>query len=168
MRLKRKLAKNVWYEIRTKVNVGEPLFQLGWVVSLFCRVFIEATVRFDFEIRGFHLDGEALSFFIKPKDGFELPKIMKWMKQTFSARFNVRTGRTGHVWGDRYWSEILPGEPPEDAEEVKWEEVMKAVKGEIPEAAIYTLSWVSPRPAGRGTKSSFSPEFRFSSEPPPG
>ncbi|MDR2051827.1 MAG: hypothetical protein LBP80_00290 [Treponema sp.] len=23
-------------------------------------------------------------------------------------------GRIGHVWGDRYWSRILEGEPPED------------------------------------------------------
>jgi hypothetical protein len=168
MRLKRKLAENVWYEVRTQVNVGEPLFQLLWVLSLFSRVFIEATVRFDFKIRGFRLDGETLSFFIKPKNGFQLPKIMKWMKQTFSARFNVRTGRTGHVWGDRYWSEILPGEPPEEAEEVDWASVIGAAKGIIPEAAIYTLSWVSPRPAGMGTKSRFSPEFRFSSEPPSG
>jgi hypothetical protein len=29
----------------------------------------------------------------------------------------VYDGRTGHIWGDRYWSKILPGEPPEDAEE---------------------------------------------------
>jgi hypothetical protein len=29
----------------------------------------------------------------------------------------VIDGRSGHIWGDRYWSEILPGEPPDDAEE---------------------------------------------------
>ncbi|MDR2053309.1 MAG: hypothetical protein LBP80_07830 [Treponema sp.] len=23
-------------------------------------------------------------------------------------------GRTGHIWGDRYWSGILEGEPPEE------------------------------------------------------
>jgi hypothetical protein len=30
MRLPRELAENVWYEVRTAVNVGEPLFRLGW------------------------------------------------------------------------------------------------------------------------------------------
>jgi hypothetical protein len=29
------------------------------------------------------------------------------------VRFNWDDGRTGHIWGDRYSSEILPGEPPE-------------------------------------------------------
>jgi hypothetical protein len=37
---------------------------------------------------------------------------MQWMKPTFLVRFNEKTGRSGHVWGDRYWSEILVGEPP--------------------------------------------------------
>jgi hypothetical protein len=57
-----------------------------------------------------------VSFFIKPANGFELPDIMKWIKQTFALRFNWDDGRTGHIWDDRYSSEILPGEPPEWAE----------------------------------------------------
>jgi hypothetical protein len=40
---------------------------------------------------------------------------MKWMKQTFAQRYNRAMGRTGHIWGDRYWSRILEGEPPEEA-----------------------------------------------------
>ena len=36
--------------------------------------------------------------------------IMKWIKQTFAQRYNRLTGRIGHVWGDRYWSEVLEGE----------------------------------------------------------
>ncbi|MDR2258184.1 MAG: hypothetical protein LBE14_03430, partial [Treponema sp.] len=38
---------------------------------------------------------------------------MKWMKQVFAQRFNVAAGRTGHIWGDRYWSRIVEGEPDE-------------------------------------------------------
>jgi hypothetical protein len=30
MNYKRKLSENVWYEIRTAINVGEPLFRLSW------------------------------------------------------------------------------------------------------------------------------------------
>jgi hypothetical protein len=40
---------------------------------------------------------------------------MKQMKQVFAQRYNALTGRSGHIWGDRYWSRILEGEPPEDA-----------------------------------------------------
>jgi hypothetical protein len=41
---------------------------------------------------------------------------MQWIKQTYAVRYNVHDGRTGHIWGDRYQSEIVAG-PPEDAEE---------------------------------------------------
>jgi hypothetical protein len=43
---------------------------------------------------------------------------MQWVKQTFALRFNRRTARTGHVWGDRYRSRVLEGEPPKEAGEV--------------------------------------------------
>jgi hypothetical protein len=31
----------------------------------------------------------------------------------FAQRFNAAAGRIGHIWGDRYWSRILAGEPEE-------------------------------------------------------
>ncbi|MDR3356802.1 MAG: hypothetical protein LBO04_06395, partial [Spirochaetaceae bacterium] len=42
--------------------------------------------------------------------------IMKWLKQTFAIRYNRDNGRTGHLWGDRYRSRILEGEPPDGGE----------------------------------------------------
>jgi hypothetical protein len=75
-------------------------------------VFREAWLRFAFTARGLRLEDDWLSFYIKPEDGLELPAIMKWLKQTFAQRYNRLTGRIGHIWGDRYWSEILEGEPP--------------------------------------------------------
>jgi hypothetical protein len=77
--MKRDLAEHVWYEARTAVNVGEPLFRLGWAVVLLYRVFREAKKRFAFEMRGFRLDGKRFTFYIKPVDGLKLPKIMQWM-----------------------------------------------------------------------------------------
>jgi hypothetical protein len=57
---------------------------------------------------------------------------MQWLKQTFSIRFNRRTGRTEYVWGDRYWSRVLEGELPEGVVEVNWEAVeVRAETGEI-------------------------------------
>jgi hypothetical protein len=118
MRELRVLAADVWYNVSTAVNNGEPLFRTpqDWQVHLFHQVLIETREIFVFELRGLKLEGDTASFYIKPADGFQLPEIMQWLKQTFAVRFNVIDGRTGHIWGDRYWSLILPGEPPEDAE----------------------------------------------------
>jgi hypothetical protein len=112
MRKLRALKQDVWYEIRTAINNREPLFRLRQALALFRRVFEETKQRFVFEITGLRLTDEWLVFYIKPEDGFELPDILKWMKQSFAVRYNMLMGRTGHIWGDRYGSVILEGEPP--------------------------------------------------------
>jgi hypothetical protein len=65
-----------------------------------------------FEVRSLELEDDRLTFYILPADGFQLPDIMKWLKQVFAQRFNGQSGRIGHIWGDRYWSKILEGAPP--------------------------------------------------------
>ncbi|MDR2786242.1 MAG: transposase [Treponema sp.] len=116
MRKLRELQHGVWYEIRTQINNREPLFRWSKVRMIFNRVLYEAEHRFVFEVRHLRLQDDWLTFYIKPEDGLELPAIMKWLKQTFAERYNRETGRIGHIWGDRYWSRILDGEPPEDEE----------------------------------------------------
>jgi REP element-mobilizing transposase RayT len=109
------LKPDVWYQIRTAVNNRESLFLSNRALSIFAKVLTEAKNRFVFEIRGLRLADDLLTFYIKPADGFELPDILKWIKQTFAVRYNRLAGRTGHIWGDRYWSLILEGEPAERA-----------------------------------------------------
>jgi REP element-mobilizing transposase RayT len=119
MRKLRILKPDVWYEIHTAINNRETLFRLRQALALFRQVLYETGERFVFEMTGFRLEVDRLTFYIRPADGLALPDILKWMKQTFAVRYNKLTGRTGHIWGDRYWSVILDGEPPE---EVEWEE----------------------------------------------
>jgi hypothetical protein len=113
MRNQRLLVQDAWYEVRTAVNNREPLLRRRQAVAIFCRVFGEARRHFTFELRGLVLVEERLSFYIRPTDGLRLPAIMQWVKQTFAVRFNRRAERTGHVWGDRYWSRVMEGEPPD-------------------------------------------------------
>ena len=114
MRSLRVLKQGVWYEIHTRINNREPLFRLHKALALFARVFRATKLRFVFEIRGLCLADDWLTFYIKPADGLELPVIMKWLKQVFAERYNRADGRIGHIWGDRYGSRILEGEPPEE------------------------------------------------------
>jgi hypothetical protein len=168
MRMKRILAEDVWYEVRTAVNNREPLFRLWWAAAIFFRVLREARGIFAFEMRGLRLEDERLSFYIRPACGLQLPQIMQWMKQTFAVRFNVCAGRTGHIWGDRYWSRIVAGDPPEWAKGVDWGAVEEEAETRIPAArARMRASRVSPRRAGRMAKTGFSPKIPLHSTPPP-
>jgi hypothetical protein len=158
MRVKRVLRQDVWYEVRTAVNNREPLFQQRQAVKVFCRVFGEARGRFAFELRGFRLDEERLSFYIKPADGMQLPAIMQWVKQTFAVRFNRGTDRTGHVWGDRYWSKVLEGEPPAWAAEADWEAVETAAKTGVISFGPWLPDGVSPLTGETPAETGFSPQ----------
>jgi hypothetical protein len=87
-----------------------------------------------------HLADDWLTFYILPMDGFQLPEIMKWLKQVFAQRFNVKDGRIGHVWGDRYISEIVEGEPPEEGDTG-----VRPLGGEVGETGRFLLFFL-PRP----------------------
>ncbi|MDR1231056.1 MAG: transposase [Spirochaetaceae bacterium] len=149
MRSLRILAAGVWYFVCTAANNREPLFWPPLERARFMRVLDEARKRYAFELRGLGFDGPTVSFYIKPDDGFELPEIMQWIKQTFAVRYNVMKGLDGHLWGDRYWSKILDGEPPAEesaAGEAGREEcvgsagegsaVREEAGGEIPKARL--------------------------------
>jgi hypothetical protein len=113
----------------------------------------EAELRFVFEVRHLRLQDDWLTFYIKPEDGLELPAIMKWLKQTFAQRYNRETGRIGHIWGDRYWSRILEGEPSGE---------------ENGGAAAVANMGVRPPNGKNGGPPGFLPIFPFSTAPPPG
>jgi hypothetical protein len=89
------------------------LFRRRDAITLFARVFRQAKGRYEFVVRTLRLEADWLTFYILLADGFQLPEIMKWLKQVFAQRFNGEDGRIGHIWGDRYMSEIVEGEPPE-------------------------------------------------------
>jgi hypothetical protein len=159
----------VWYEVRTAVNNREPLFRMRpAAAAILFRALREAAGIFAFEMRGLRLEDEWLSFYIRPADGLQLPLIMQWMKQTFAVRFNAYAGRTGHIWGDRYRSRVLAGEPPEWAEAVDWGMVEALAEARIPAArAGARPGGVSPRGAEKSAEMSFSPKIPLQSTPPP-
>jgi REP element-mobilizing transposase RayT len=116
MRKPRILEALAWYWVITTINRHEPIFLDRVAVDLFNRVLHEAGERFLIEVRRLVIQADRVSFYIKPADGLQLPEIMQWIKQTYACRYNVYDGRTGHIWGDRYWSKIVEG-PPKGAEE---------------------------------------------------
>jgi REP element-mobilizing transposase RayT len=154
MRKLRELQQGVWYEIRTQINNREPLFRWPEVREIFTQVLHETELRFAFEIRHLRLEDDWLTFYIKPRDGFELPAIMKRLKQTFAERYNRETGRIGHIWGDRYWSRILAGDPPENEENGG--------------AAVVANKGVRPHNRKNGGPPGFSPIFPPPTASPPG
>jgi REP element-mobilizing transposase RayT len=131
-----------------RINNRELLFCVDTARKIFKKVFHETELRFAFDIQGLSFEGDLLKFYIRPENGLELPDIMKWLKQTFAQRYNREMGRTGHIWGDRYWSLILEGEPPEGGTGGRAEASANGVRpprGKNEAAPCF--SPISPRPA---------------------
>jgi REP element-mobilizing transposase RayT len=116
MRANRVLVADGWYWVSTDINNREGVFWSRKTVRLLRKVLREARGVYEFEIRGLRVEANRVSFYIKAANGFMLPAIMQWIKQTFAVRYNVGHGRTGHIWGERYWSVVLGCDPPESAE----------------------------------------------------
>jgi REP element-mobilizing transposase RayT len=116
MRANRVLVAKGWYWVSTDVNNREGVFRLPWAVRMLREVLHDARGIYEFEVRGLRVGDDRVSFYINAVDGFQLPDIMQWIKQTFAVRFNLECGRSGHIWGERYWSVVLGREPPEWAE----------------------------------------------------
>jgi hypothetical protein len=114
MRSLRILAAVACYFVSTAVNNREPLFWCSRERARFKRVLDEAHVLYAFVLYGLCFEGPWVSFYIKPADGLQLLEIMQWIKQTYACRYNAMKRLDGHVWGDRYWSKVLEGEPPEE------------------------------------------------------
>jgi hypothetical protein len=72
-------------------------------------------------------------------------------------------GRTGHVWGDQYWSRVLEGVPPEWAEEAV---EVAAETGEI-SFGIWLLDGVSNLMVETPAETGFSPQPPARSPPSP-
>jgi hypothetical protein len=168
MRQNRDLAENVWYWVETAINVGEPLFRLDWTTVIFCRVLIEAKGKFPFEMCGLIIGDEWLSFYIKPADGYQLPEIMQWMKQTFSVRFNIVTWRTGgdaSIQSGAFYA-AAPWRGVQATPSTFRARLLCGVKAmarkELAAFIPYKLSWGCPRWMGIGEKAGDSPKCAFS------
>jgi hypothetical protein len=170
MRKPRILAQGAWYEVRTAINNREELFQEQQrAEAVLYRVLREARDIFTFEMRELTLKEARLSFYIKPEDGLRLPAIMQWLKQTFAVRFNKRDGRTGHLWGNRYRSCVLEGEPPEGAAVVDWKAMEAAAEAPTPAdmRRRRKQNRVRPHQAVEGAETPFSPEIPLRAASPP-
>jgi hypothetical protein len=111
---------------------------------------------------------ERLSFYIRAMDGLHLPTIMQWLKQTFAVRFNLYTGRTEHVCGDRYWSRVLEWESPEEAGETDWEAADVAAETGKISFAMCPPDGGTPLMVEIPVETGFSPQNPARSPPPPG
>lgn len=106
MRKPRQLVPGGTYHVFARINSKEHRLKMKSCKMIFLEVLLALQAELKFKIEHFTIMSNHFHLIIKTLD-LELPDIMKRLLMTVAIRYNKRHNRSGHLWGDRYKSEIL-------------------------------------------------------------
>ncbi|GHU23702.1 transposase [Spirochaetia bacterium] len=106
-------SKGKTYHVASEINRKTFDLQDDEDKEMFLAVIDEAKVKknYKFELHNFCIMDNHFHFLITPELGQSLSVIMKWIKMVVAIRWNRNHEKTGHLWGDRFFSrEIVDDE----------------------------------------------------------
>ena len=119
MRQKRKLKDGATYKCIGTINRYNNELVDNIAKGIFLILLEECKALFDFELYDFSIQNNRVVLVIKPLGNQELWKIMQYLLGVFGMRFNKEFGYHGHVWYDRFKSEIIT--TPDEVEKIQEE-----------------------------------------------
>ena len=109
MRKNRKLEQGATYHVSARSNRQEFIFQSVVLKLLFRHLLEQAKKKYGFKLKHLAIMSNHIHLLIEPHRSEDLPRIMQWVLSRFASRFNLMYGYKGHVWWDRYRSNIVKG-----------------------------------------------------------
>ena len=109
MRKPRHLEHGATYHVTARTNRQEFIFAAEVVKKLFFFLLKRAKKKYKFKLKHYAIMSNHIHLLIEPRHKDDLPKIMQWLLGCFASRFNRLFGLKGHVWWDRYRSNIVKG-----------------------------------------------------------
>ena len=107
MRKPRQLKTGVEYHVVARANRQEFILNNDEVKKILLDIIKRSKKKYKFSLRNFCIMSNHFHLIIKPKKKYELSKIMQWILSVFAVRFNRMYGLHGHVWYDRFKSQII-------------------------------------------------------------
>jgi REP element-mobilizing transposase RayT len=98
------------YFVSSELNRGETVFAHDDLRTMLYQVIDEAHARYKFDLWDITIDDSYFTCCIKPEPGQSLSRILQWVKSVVARRWNKLRGMHGHLWGARFFSEILEEE----------------------------------------------------------
>jgi len=98
------------YHVTSRTNGKEKVFDHKPGKTIMMRVLKEAKEKYGFTVANFCIMPTHIHLLITPKIGTDLPKIMHWIKTSFTRRWNTLKGTSGHIWGNRYFARPINDE----------------------------------------------------------
>lgn len=107
MRKSRLVFPGARYHVTGRVNNREFLLERQAAKALLENVLIRAKERFNFESDTYVIMGNHYHIMIKPHKTENLSRIMQWIMSVYAMSYNRLSGRSGHFWGERFFSRII-------------------------------------------------------------
>ncbi|GAB1482110.1 hypothetical protein MASR2M78_09250 [Treponema sp.] len=107
MRKPRRLRAGAKYHVSARANNKEFIFASRPMKELFLHVLNEAKKHYSFIIENFCIMDNHVHLLIQPGDNENLSRIMQWTLANFAVAYNKQNDRSGHVWGERFFSRII-------------------------------------------------------------
>lgn len=95
------------YHVSSRVNNREMLLDNEFAKRLFETVLYRAKKRYSFSIENFVVMENHVHMIIYPQENESLSKIMQWVLSVYAIIYNRKMGRTGHFWGERFFSRVI-------------------------------------------------------------
>ncbi|MCL2175278.1 MAG: transposase [Treponema sp.] len=104
---KREFFDGAFYHVTSRTNDKIRVFEnkLGRKVMLIALQ--DAKDKFHFRLTNFCVMPTHIHLLIQPADGTKLDKIMHWLKNQSSKRWNLIHGSSDHLWGQRYFARAV-------------------------------------------------------------
>jgi len=109
MRHRRILLEGAEYHVTARINRGEKIFLAQEDRELFMDILKRTKKKFNFSIKNFCIMGNHVHLLIRPGPGVSLSKVMQWLLGVFAQLWNKKHNKSGHLWGDRFFSRIIMG-----------------------------------------------------------
>ncbi|MCK4530642.1 MAG: transposase [Candidatus Marinimicrobia bacterium] len=94
------------YHVLSRGNQGQPIFRDDEDRRIFLDIIGEASERFEIELHAYVLMENHYHILLKTIDP-NLSKTMQWIGTTYTRRFNLRHGESGHLFQGRFKSIIV-------------------------------------------------------------
>lgn len=107
MRRNRVLKKGARYHVSVRVNNKEMLLDATAAKVLFVALLKKAKNKYHFSIENYVIMGNHVHLLILPGIDENLSRIMQWVLSGFAKAYNKRFNRSGHFWGERFFSRII-------------------------------------------------------------
>lgn len=107
MRKNRILQQGAVYHVSGRVNNKDFHMESVQIKKLFQNILVRAKLRFSFIVENFVVMGNHYHLIIRPLKNESLSRIMQWIMSVFAINANKKLNRTGHFWGERFFSRIL-------------------------------------------------------------